>query len=344
MAMAYRIVALLTGGIAVYLGLFLYLDERGKIQNRLIDVWASATALGEGVAQKFVLLVVGLAQIVNAGLDQVFGKKLVSVHAFLVSAAMSAGSFTLIFSHFCRPLMNSQTDEKYYLVGVPCSVLAICSPLLPAASPILKTPKVLGAALSVFGLLGTAFWWSGLHGLEGHQSGKVGWNLLIFCLFIAGGILCNVIFAGVARWILRWAAAGSEGVPSATLMRVTQAGVLSLIFTVALVGPGVFGFLRPDTVFVGDDSPMTEIAFALYSMVSWTNLVSGLISISLVSFLAMAVLNRLFWPAVARSVYVVVDTHLILNRRLLTVAGLLLMSTALPEMGRGIKALVKLPW
>jgi hypothetical protein len=80
----------------ISVGIFLYEDEEGKIQNRLEDLWLKVDDFQHLALSKHVALMRMIAGLMNTGFNWVFGKKLVSVESVAVSYCYSLASIDLV--------------------------------------------------------------------------------------------------------------------------------------------------------------------------------------------------------------------------------------------------------
>lgn len=91
-----RVLAGIAGATAIYAALFLYEDEQGKIENRLEEWWIRLDDQRNAAVSRNTAFMRGIARLATAGFDRLFGRRLVSVHAFGVSSALSMLTFWLL--------------------------------------------------------------------------------------------------------------------------------------------------------------------------------------------------------------------------------------------------------
>ena len=73
---ASKILAIVVGCATVFVALFMYEDEEGKWQNRIDELWLAIDDRARITGRKAVALLNKMSDIVTAGLDRVFGHRL----------------------------------------------------------------------------------------------------------------------------------------------------------------------------------------------------------------------------------------------------------------------------
>src|SRR5438128_3844359 len=114
------------GVVLVYVAVFLYEDEQGKIQNGLEDLWLRlAERQQTALAQHGAFLHIA-ARIANSWLDRLFGKQLLSLRSIGVSVCYSLASFLFLVALF------SPHDSYLLKQNLILALVFVVSSILPS--------------------------------------------------------------------------------------------------------------------------------------------------------------------------------------------------------------------
>jgi hypothetical protein len=106
-SLAGRSVAL-AGAVACYYGaILLYPDEQGRIQNKLEEWWIDFDDRQRQALSRAAVFMRGLAALTSKIFDAVFGQKLISLRAVVVSAWLTlTSSFLTTAVYFIEPCIR----------------------------------------------------------------------------------------------------------------------------------------------------------------------------------------------------------------------------------------------
>ena len=103
-------------GVALlYIALFLTEPEEESIQNRLEDWWLRIKEHQQKSQSKLTVFMREIARLSSAGLDHVFGKKLISTQSIVVSASYSLASILLL--GFLLTIHSKSPDSASTIAG-----------------------------------------------------------------------------------------------------------------------------------------------------------------------------------------------------------------------------------
>jgi hypothetical protein len=326
----FRIPALSIGVLFLYLALLLYPDERGKIQNRLIDLWIMFSHRGEASLGQTGKLISGASKVVNDLLNKLYGERLLSIRAFTASAALSVASATLVVGVLFR---NFDLPEHwiFFALSMMASVAIVITTVFFAFARRFK-PLYVSLGFPCFML--SLWYFLNVHGLEDPDPEK---NAPRALWVIAAGVLRDVLFVALIRKMLRW----TSQVTSVWKLAV---GILTTLMAGAfLTGPAISVFINMDA-FTDTGEPFRDELVLGYFLASSTNMVAAVISVLVIFVFAVALLNRFFWPFMARPIYMLVDLGVLNNRKLLGTIGCVLVAFAFPSITGWISKIKELPW
>jgi hypothetical protein len=120
--LASRIVAGVVAAVAFYFAFFLYETEEGVWQNRLENLWMSVYDRAKTVSSTSIALFNKIAEILERVFSRMFGHRLLSLHAFVVSVNLSIVGFAL------RNLVLDLTDRAHGFYGFAWfQILLVCA-------------------------------------------------------------------------------------------------------------------------------------------------------------------------------------------------------------------------
>src|SRR5438132_7990868 len=91
-----RVSAFFVGSVLIYLAVFLYEDEQGRIQNTLEELWLKIDARRQSTASQHVSFMRAIALTVSIQLDRFLGPRLFSVQSIGVSICCSVVSAIVV--------------------------------------------------------------------------------------------------------------------------------------------------------------------------------------------------------------------------------------------------------
>ncbi len=114
---ALRLLSLLIAVVLLYLALFLYEDENGRLQNRLEEWWIKTHDAHIATVSFHLRFLRGFASFAERGMSVVFGERVISVRALGVSLCFALASANLYqyLNDSGSPLQNQLLNAFYWL-------------------------------------------------------------------------------------------------------------------------------------------------------------------------------------------------------------------------------------
>ena len=323
----WHVIHLIARPFEVLLGVFclataflLYPDREGKIQSKFEDFWVRADDYKKLALSRHAAFMTGVAKLETRFLDRVFGDKLFSIRAAIVSlgcSITSLGVVGLLHNHEAFSTKSYDFFTPRQSLGLVCiGIYAFAAMSLPR-----RRRKLLFAVLS-FALL------------------VPGWVLIIvnapiknpsvsnrvssfelyfvydFIISFLGvlGFVCDVVFIAVTRKVLRKA---SETSRSSTILILVLSNIVLATF---LVGP--FLIERLNLI------PPTKLNLLWFPLIGLTNMFDVALAL-LFAFLAVLLLiHRAVWPLLTRTLFRMTDIGTKGRRGILTAFGVALLSAS----------------
>jgi hypothetical protein len=111
------------GLLAYYVGMFLYEDEEGVLQNRIENLWIAIDDRARYTGSATAALFEKVALIVSRILNRIYGRKLISLHVFRTSLSFSTveqrpqedrnGVFEVSFDVIPLLLVNARANRAF---------------------------------------------------------------------------------------------------------------------------------------------------------------------------------------------------------------------------------------
>src|SRR5215510_7579460 len=98
-AIALRGLALVTGMFCLYIAIFMYETEQGKLQNFLEDLWVRIEDLRLAAMSSRAAFLRVVAGATADAFDRLFSQQLLSLRAWAVSASFSLASLCLVIGY-----------------------------------------------------------------------------------------------------------------------------------------------------------------------------------------------------------------------------------------------------
>lgn len=293
--------------VCALIPLFLHEDEQGKLQSRLEALWIRIHDRQLAATSRHTAFLTTSADFLSHGFDIALGPKLFSMRSIAVTFAccvISAISYTINWG-----LARGYRYRAQILMGaLSFGLLWLVLDVPKEHGKERKTWSDLILAICALAVL--------LAGLATLFSAHVGfWVLLLWegTLF-AVGLLCGVFFVALNRAIVRIGA------------RLKSGSLILLLLICNLLIAAVY--LTPAIATSGNRSSSLLIEFAVG--ISTTNIFTACSAAAIFGVMFLALLHRLFWPAVGRTVYAFASNGVVRNRRLLFSIAVMLLTWALP--------------
>ncbi len=302
--------ALAAGLLLLYLALFLYEDEQGKIQNVLENWWVRLSDHQSSALSRQAAFLRGLSELLSSGLDRLLGDRLLSLRAFGVSWCYSMASFSLFLALM---LDISLTAE---LAGWQTSW--ICAGSVAAWILLGTLPALIQRRLYLIiwcGLLipVALFLWflfnSELMLIAYFERNRVPYLLALFqpelmLPALAISFVCHAGFLLLLRWLLR---------------RCAEMGRFSSIVAIILSSSAVAFLL------VGAPARYGGLAGGLLAAF---NLFDVLVSLLFVLLALVVLAHRLMWPVLNRPIYAFANAGAVRRRSIFGTLGLMLLGAS----------------
>ena len=272
----------LLGITLLYAALFLHENEEGQLQNRLEKLWVAIDDLSRTALSKQTAFLQQVSAMANSALNQLFGKKLISLEAVSTSVCFSVGS-ALLFLAYIRHRMALEYDKETTFIILVLSVVSFVVGWLPIPIRYLGLLWIPGSA----GFLLYVDW----HLVRWQWKPLTEEFVPLFAIFV-GGFLSDVFFIALSRWCLRKSSEIKNGLKIACL--ITLNGAAGLI----LISPVISALVAK-----------TEKYYYLFNrhlsieLLGASNLVTGSIALFFVVLAIAALAHLAVWPILERPVY-----------------------------------------
>jgi hypothetical protein len=281
---------------------FLYEDQEGKMQNRIVQWWVKiddARIASHSRVEVFLRAVAGLTA---RGFDRALGDGLISFRFAGMSLCLSIASFSLVGSigaiHAHNPARNMFFEGVclFVLALVPIVCVERWTLRIWWLAVLIVVTKSVGSLLYIlYRVRGVAF--------AGRALGYV-------ALAFAVSFVCDICYVAITRWMLRRIAVNSQ-----VLGVISMIAANLFVLSVLVFGPFELGL----KLFNYWQNGSAVIMFSL--LLNAIDFVAG--SAALLVGLALLV-HRLLWPVLEKPLYAIQRHEVVRNKKLLWGAGLAL--------------------
>jgi uncharacterized membrane protein YsdA (DUF1294 family) len=313
-----RAVAGLLGAAFLYMALFMYQDERGKQQNRLVNLWIAVAEREASALSAHAALIRRSSQLALAGFQDLFGDRLLTLRTLAISLALSLCSNTLV----------SATDKEFTFPAIPITLFSLVFGVYGVyGAPELfrrKRPRaalvLLGCLLLLYQLVLVRMDMADSKETLGTDAVDFVAILIISCSF---GLVCDLLLLTVNRTLLRLMAKTTSaallfaGMAYNLLLAVVLADSLRYIYS-GYRGPARSG----DPLFVlfdrmtSTDSLGGDIILGIITAWAFsTNFFTMLTAASVVLVLVAALVHRFTWPLLGRTVSAIYAWEILSSRK-----------------------------
>lgn len=335
-----RCIFAVVGVTLLYMAMFMYEDERGNQQNRLVSLWITVKQREEKSLNSQTVLLKQAARLASVGLERILGKSLFSLWTFVVSASLSLAS---VF--FVRAATREIGDAPRYLLIFGAVFLLygliVAPELCRRGNPGLAvTSLVVVCAIAIAcnsWVLARSYGFSFSQGLQDSTQLVIP----IFAVCVAFGVCCDVLILAVNRVLVDSMATSSKGITLAF-------GVLyNLIWSVVLAD--TLRLIKSTQV---DRDPLSHLISSLsHSTSVWesifratlityamsTNVFTLLASLSVFIVTLFALMHRLLWPVLGRLINAMYEWKILTSRTVQLSVGLACLVFAIPQFGALLK-------
>jgi hypothetical protein len=292
----------LLGAFCLLTAILLYPDEEGKIQSKFEDFWITVDDYRISAISRNAAFMRQVARLESHFLDGVFGVKLVSTKAFVVSFFWSLASLTSVATALTH-LFDPRASRVFLGFLIASLLLGGVCVIVP------QRFADLCFAIAV-GILILGWLWTQIvrHiGLEG---------FVLFVLPALGGVICDIAFIALTRRMLRWAGEMTHS------FRIIFTIALNLILALFLISPSsIILFVEPDSRF----GPFGHFLIS----VSATNIFDLLLALLFILLIVILLIHRAIWPLLSRTLFRMQDIGTKGRRAILTAVGMALLSASI---------------
>lgn len=331
-----QILALLTGLFFIYLSVFTYENEDGKVISLLDEWWIKIDDLQKVVISRHVAFLKTVSCLALAGFDRLFGSKLisplsagVSICYSFSSMAFGAGLF-IIWDKLKYPDSIAIISSIYF--GLPLWFLGF---LFLGSIPwciVSQRNKVIWLT-TVFTVIIITFltcrdWLFGWNeeGMLKYQEPSTYLDQpSIFFIVITYSYLCNFLFVMLTRKILRWNAVFES------IWKMIFLVFANIILSGILI---VVPWYLTDGIF---SNTIKEWAAML---ISASNMMTVACSLAIMVLSVSMLIHRATWPILNRAIYSVSRFNLVKRKKLLGSIGVTLIGIVIPPVREWSKALI----
>jgi len=284
---AIRAVAFIVGILFIYIALFLYEDEDGRLEDLIEKWWVKLDDERSAALSLQLVFLRGIAKALTDALDWFFGARIFSGRALLVSACYSLG-----VSNICVFSLGILQDNRFatisygLLAALFLGAAGLCSYMAPNGA--MEQRLYDRTCLRVF------LWWCVAVPTILAVRDRSSYFILTFKLLIAVSIsfACDVCSISVTRWLLRLFREAEKG------LAIVIVSVLNLILSAFFVAiPLVFDSpSRPISI-----TKVTKLGSGL--QIASMNIGDIVLASSFFILASLALLHRLVWPIVSRPIY-----------------------------------------
>jgi hypothetical protein len=232
-----RIVAGVVSAVAFYFAFFLYEDEEGVWQNRIDDLWVIIDERARVTLSRSGALINGFGIILDRIFNKMFGKRLLSFRAIMISLNLSFASATIAFGvvYALQGWIESPVWLSFMGFLVP-AVLLISSAVRMMKSGVFTV--VLEGSIVVVGLIVLIFLASFVYPTSGSLSEGIGFGIAIAISTFSDFLVVVAVRKSFAAMVT-----------SVSILRLIALLSLLLLLPAVLEGlPALVFYLRRDTV------------------------------------------------------------------------------------------------
>ncbi len=297
----------------LYLRFFLYETEEGRLQNYLAELWLRVSDQAASARQRLARLLDETARISILFLDRLFGPRLISIRAIVVSAALAMACAYVTFS-WQRSMIPLDLDYTWITVEDLAWASVYIIGVIVAAR--MRSPWVLvGLAALVMILPGRFLFELIRHWISARPSHRLLLRGSALVCAIVAATLLDLIWLSLSRLSIRRAERKPGALPSIAVILVGAA--LSTAIFITLPAPG------PYLQFVAFFNSGGRMDFVSMFVVYFVGTRLFIIAVSAVQIAVLGVLvaHRVFWPVLSRIVYAAERFQIFRDRKFFGTCG-----------------------
>jgi hypothetical protein len=328
-----------------YAAFFLYEDEEKTLQNKLENWWLRLNYFSQNALSRHTFIAKKIIFSINNFINRLFGKKLFSIHACLLSLCFSFASFGLISSYIVFnerysdqisiSWWSSITKEKmiftYLAIFIFYSLLILISLKIKFLfQKLIFLLVVLGSTILIL-IFGRDFFSYIEHKADYDRSNWLDQGPFVVSILLA--VVYDLFFVTIIRKILLI----TYRLNSLIIIILVMIANFVLAF-IMLFGATFFVDFIDKKFEVSKIIPGTceyhDFSEPIGVIVASTNLFSILFSVLFFCFALILLLHRLAWPILSRPIYAVSRFGIFRHRKILALIGLTLLTASIsPAIG-----------
>jgi hypothetical protein len=313
----------LAGFVLCYSAVFLHKDEEGKLENIIQKWWQKVRGLQTGTTSREAAFMRTVSDLSFKGFAVFFGDSLFRFRAILASCCLSLGSISF-YAYIKDGLRSNSIYAKMFtIVGLILLLLCILRLFINRS----LTSKV-WTALTTLAVLNCLVTFA----LSLHEDMSEGSSITITLTSLICGLVSNVAFIALTRWILRKASCHQ----SLFMICIMLFGNLLLGATLLLIPYSIFFFtVKASGYYIIIASLICLIAYS-------SNILDAIVSSIFLVIALLMIVHRLFWPLLERPMYAF-NRYKILSeqKKMVFFAGIACVGFAWPKSGEAIKAFIE---
>jgi hypothetical protein len=341
-----RFVFALVGMTLLYMAMFMYEDDRGKQQNLLVNLWVKVKEREEESLGRQATVLRFAAQIASSGMNRTLGDQIWSIWSLVVSVSLSLSSVYFVF--FVLIVMGQSGYSKQSEIKFLCTAIVYFAYGLYLAPRIFRSGKrlhkVLGIVFLCIIVIGASGWIDSnsfggfVMSISGLRAGL--WELVPIVGF---GAACDVLIIALNRKIIRIMANSAS---RAWLFFAFVSNLVCCLFigytTIRFARVFISGFGDPFVVWlchlmnIGTRGGRLKVTEMLSGAAS-TNLFTMLVVSSFLLVTVAALMHRLLWPIVGRSLNALYEWEILKSRTTQFTLGIGCLVFAIPQLGAILK-------
>ncbi len=333
-----RCIAGCLGAILIYSALFLYKEEEGGLENRIEQWWQKIRDLHAHAISRETAFLKVVSRITSKGFDKLFGQRLFGPKAVAASMCYSqAAIFLVITIMYLSAGKYSPQKEIPRTAGLCLFFLFIGS-----LSPFIHRQSQKLLWLSTV-LIATFVWPFLFRGVVGaFLLGRWTQISTLTAVILIFAVACDFLFICLTRVMLARAAQSNSFIKIATLA-IGNACLAVVLFIVPHVGASWFDEIRYHSSHSSSlNGDFLGEAAGVLSLVSLSNSLDALVSLSWFFIAIMMLLHRFVWPLIERPVYALFRHRVFSEqKKLVFFSGVALVGLAIPRVGQALENVVK---
>jgi len=347
-----RVIALLSGLICIYVALFLYEDEHGKIQVVLEDMWLRISEQHHIALARHTVFMREVANVTDSVFDRLLGRSLLSLQSAGVSICYSMASIGL--GHLLFVLFGDRVGMKYEGAlpishGTPrmmyflFAVVFIGTFLSLGTLPMFTTKRLWLAVwtclLSIFGFLwsvGLIYSFLMLINYGFASPPRLAFFYAEFTAMSIGvgaGILFDIGYIALTRWALRWQ------VQSTSFVKITVVVLVNCLLAFTLVIVPVW--LSEKILYVLANYHIVGILYSGILFAAASNIITSLGTLLSIVLAILMLVHRICWPLLERPIFALQGLGIARRKKVFAASGIALIGVSLGHTPEVLKVIDK---